>query len=499
MSDVEAHSRGKRPGPWRAVAVAAVGLIAVTYFWLAQTYFGARSDIPAEELPGLALITGIALAIQVGAMAAARRFITPMAALFGGLNTFAVYGVLAPGVGGLPLAVQAAIWLGVGFLYFAVLDLLLRNGRLARAALIALPLLVLTYVGIRGAVELRAPPPEEAAASPAAAPAADRPNIYFLSYDSLVPASLARKYMDIDPPAYLGVIARHGGRMLPNTFAEAVPTKFSLSSVLMLRANVTDMDNVVNGFRNAPLRRVLRDSGYETTFTFELSFFGHGKGPFLDHYNIHRPYSLCDFIRGKRRAIGFFGYCKAGFLHPPRQTATESYEDYSFRQFRQVVETASDRPQFYMEHVLTPDHTDSDYDGSPAQKAAFVAKYQRGSATAARMLDRALTEIEAKDPGAIVFVYGDHGTFTSRQVDFEKDPKTFVTDRYGTVGAIFNADHCLPYIQAPTGGRFHTIAQIASGIAQCVTAGHPKPLPNHEYGRIDQISRNERFADYVYE
>jgi hypothetical protein len=115
------------------------------------------------------------------------------------------------------------------------------------------------------------------------------------------------------------------------------------------------------------------------------------------------------------------------------------------------------------------------------------------------MMDRALTQIQAADPGAIIFVYGDHGTFAARGVKLPRNHATVVRDRYGTLAAVFNADRCLPFIEAGGGGRFHTTAQIARGIAQCVTPGHASPVPDVDYGRITQLSGKERFEWYVYE
>lgn len=481
---------------------AAVALACICCFWLANTFFGARSDILPEELPGIALLTAAAVAVQVALIAAFRRFALPLAATFGAIDSYSLHGILSPGLASLPLYAQAAVCVGMGLLYFALLRLwTAAPRRYVLAGVIALPVLLTGYVGYRLVL---------AAGPDAGAPAIQqvgtdsiaRPNIYFLSFDSLLPESLAARFLGISRPAYLDVLEKHGGRMLPNTFADAVATKMSLSSVLMLRPHLAGMDGVVNGFTPSPLRDALRGAGYETHFTFELFFFGHGRGPHLDHYNSYEPYSLCDFLRGKRAVIGFFGYCGIGafkVLHPREEARPESYEDYSFALIRAVSERRGGRPQFYMEHVLKPDHASPGYGGSPAEKAALVERYLGSAAEATRMMDRALTQIRAADPGAIIFVYGDHGAFTARHKEYADDPRTFVVDRHGTLAAVINADHCLPYIDAATGGRYHTTAQIASGIVQCVTPGQRHPWAGFDYNPIRQIAEEERFATYVYE
>jgi hypothetical protein len=55
-----------------------------------------------------------------------------------------------------------------------------------------------------------------------------KPNIYFLGFDALMPQALTRKLLEIDRPPYIDVIAAHGGKVIPNLFADEVPERLYL-------------------------------------------------------------------------------------------------------------------------------------------------------------------------------------------------------------------------------------------------------------------------------
>src|SRR5688572_28046770 len=65
----------------------------------------------------------------------------------------------------------------------------------------------------------------------------ERPNVYFLSYDAIIPKTLAKKFLGFDSLPYLTVLESAKAHFIRNTFADAVATRFALSSVLRLRAN----------------------------------------------------------------------------------------------------------------------------------------------------------------------------------------------------------------------------------------------------------------------
>jgi hypothetical protein len=114
-------------------------------------------------------------------------------------------------------------------------------------------------------------------------------------------------------------------------------------------------------------------------------------------------------------------------------------------------------------------------------------------------MDRALKEIRTADPAAIIFLYGDHGPWTSRQVKFANDNKFFVEDRFGTLGAVINADRCLPFLAPPPGEHFQTIARTVVGLVQCLAGGTSPLTQSVDYGAIRQVGQGAKFEDYIYE
>jgi hypothetical protein len=485
-----------------SVAGTWVILACLSLCWLAGTYFSARSDISVSELPIVAVYVLAILCTEIAILAAFRRFLPVVFAVLGAVNTFTLYGVFVPVFARLPLGISAILFVPIGFLYFVSFNILRQRPRALKAAIALAPVCLVAVAASGYAL----------AALDAAGSGSERdprvadirfsrtPNIYFLSFDAMLPQSLAQKYVGVSRPAYLDTIDEFEGRLIRNVFSDAVPTKEALSSMLKLRPNLSrDFDSIVTGEERSLLRDIFAANGYSTSFTFPYAYFGLQKGPFVDHYSYREGYSLCSLLTGRDRRLGLFGYCQLldrEWLPAPTLMYDGSFDEFTAAQTKAVAESADGRPKFYMEHVLFPSHTPKEYDGSAAALESY--DYGARSVRAAEILGPKLAEIRAHDPGAIIFLYGDHGAWTSRPISFEDDPAFYVQDRHGTIAALFNADDCLPFVEPP-GQRFQTIARIASSLIQCLAIGHPDLPGDFDFGTIWQISQSERFDSYVYE
>ena len=294
------------------------------------------------------------------------------------------------------------------------------------------------------------------------------PNLYFISFDALVPQTLLKRYLDVETTGFHALFdARF--RRFPNLFANGVPTKNSLHAVLALDPRVHNSQAAVlgdphtfSGQHPSPLLGILRGSGYETSTLFHNTYFGRRKGPWVDNYIYFQDRTLCNLLDEAIRPWAFWGYCRwfrhEGSPFPPAIERITSVD-------------ADSRPQFMMAHLLLPAHTGSSFRHDDA--AAFEryrARYLRNLNRAADHLDLIVRHVE-KDPDAILLVYSDHGMWLSRGMELDDDPEFFIQDRYGVLGGVFPPDACAPWFDAAAAPGWMTLLDAVHAVLSCLSDG----------------------------
>ena len=336
------------------------------------------------------------------------------------------------------------------------------------------------------------------------------PNLYFISFDALVPRALLKKYFDVDGTGFHTLFDAKF-RRFPNLFANAVSTQNSLYTVLALDPHVHNSQTAVepdpgtfSGRSPSPLLGILRENGYETSTLFDNSYLGKRKGPWVDNYVYFQNRTLCSLLDEAIRPWAFWGYCRwfrRGGDH--------------FRPFLERITSvdAGGEPQFTMAHWPIPGHTPSSYRrGGRGEFERFRAGYLRSIETAAEHLDRIVRHVE-EDPGAILLVYSDHGMHLSRSVTFKRDPEFFVQDRYGVLGGVFPPDACASRFDAAAAPGWMTVLDAVHVVLSCLSdgesafveprtymidiSGHPATRPPS--GHSEEAARYADFADFLYE
>jgi hypothetical protein len=142
-----------------------------------------------------------------------------------------------------------------------------------------------------------------------------KPNVYIVSFDSLIPEVLLKQYLQLDSTAYHEVLDLHFKRF-PNFFADEVPSRPALNMILALDKeyyaslpNQESQFGIFQGFTPSPLFEIFKYNGYETNTIYNSQYFGKEKGPFLDNYYVNLNLSLCEFISGFQKDYFIFGYC----------------------------------------------------------------------------------------------------------------------------------------------------------------------------------------------
>ncbi len=335
------------------------------------------------------------------------------------------------------------------------------------------------------------------------------PNLYFISFDSLVPRALLKKYLDADTTGFHTLFDAKF-RRFPNLFVNAVSTKNSLYTVLSLDPRVHNSQTAAapdpgtfSGRSPSPLLGILRGNGYETSTLFNNSYFGRRKGPWVDNYVYFQNRTLCNLLDEAIRPWAFWGYC--------RWFQREGSHFTPFLERITSVDAGGD-PQFTMAHLYVTGHTSGTYrHGDAAAFERYRAVYLRRIETAAGYLERIVRHVE-EDPDAILMVYGDHGMYLSRGVEFDDDPEFFVQDRYGVLGGVFPPDACAPWFDAAVAPGWMTLLDAVHAVLSCLSDGEsalveprtyvidpdgpPAMRPPSGYRRA---ARYADFADFLYE
>ena len=338
------------------------------------------------------------------------------------------------------------------------------------------------------------------------------PNLYFISFDSLVPRALLKKYFGMDGTGFHTLFDAKF-RRFPNLFANAVPTQQSLYTLLALDPRVHNSQMAVapdpgtfSGRNPSPLLGILRENGYETSTLFDYSYFGRRKGPWVDDYVFFRDRTLCNLLDEAIRPWAFWGYC--------RWIRAES-SDLIFSRFLERITSvdAGGDPRFTMAHLYIPGHTSGTYrHGDAAAFERYGAQYLRRIERTAEYLDRIVRHVE-EDPDAILLVYSDHGMYLSRGVEFDDDPEFFVQDRYGVLGGVFPPDACAPWFDAAAAPGWMTLLDAVHAVLSCLSSDGKGALVEPRTYVIDpggypatrpplggkQEGRYADFADFLYE
>ena len=79
--------------------------------------------------------------------------------------------------------------------------------------------------------------------------------------------------------------------------------------------------------------------------------------------------------------------------------------------------------------------------------------------------------MEDDDPDAILLVYGDHGMFLSKGLEFEDDPTFVFQDNYGVLGAVYPRGACAVWFDEASAKGWMTTLDAVHAILRCLSGG----------------------------
>ena len=307
----------------------------------------------------------------------------------------------------------------------------------------------------------------------------ETPNLYFVSFDALVPRALLNKHLRLETTDFHDLFEERF-RRFPNLFVEATWTMNSLESILSLDASQLKplrksgngrgaVRNLFSGQNPSPLFSILRKNGYEITTIYRDLMFGKKKGPYVDNYIITHKHTVCDFLDPEVRALSFWGYCSRNALEKRSWNGLSVERDAApimsvERDAAPIMKVdVSGGPQFVMAHLIYPKHVDGSFQpGNASDFETYRSDYLRRSNLAARQLDAIVHHLEESDPGAILLVYGDHGTIMSGTVQAN----------YGVLGGVYPREACAAWFdEAEAAHNYMTVLDAVHALLRCLSGG----------------------------
>ncbi len=336
----------------------------------------------------------------------------------------------------------------------------------------------------------------------------ETPNLYFVSFDALVPRALLKKYLGLETTRFHDLFDNYF-RRFPNFFANSVPTIASLNTVLALDVDAyTAQRKELNAGGDNPepslfsgqdpsnLLAILHGNGYETTSIYMDNFFGDEKGQYINNYITIQNNTVCNRLDASIRDFAFWGYCRFG------RTAWFTAMDMVAERITRV--NANDKPQFVIAYLYAPGHTDNSFRYYDAEELeVFRRAYVNNSERAARYLALVVRHLQENDPGAILLVFGDHGPYLSRGLQFEDDPDFVFQDKYGILGGVYPRDVCVRWFDEASSQDYMTILDAVHALLRCLSGGESPLIKPHRYTRPEYgpIPRHYRayYRDFLYD
>ena len=287
------------------------------------------------------------------------------------------------------------------------------------------------------------------------------PNIYLLMFDAMSESNYYAQTIGAPPP-WQAALLREGFRESTQARSSRPYSMQSVIDVLQERplswsaygedpiresAELT-IDSPASGITKA------HALGYKVAFLYQNNYFGmlHPLQN-LDAYEPQHPVGLCSLAPIR---VGLH-LCQ-GTQHLVerwmglRDEVTAHHEATSAF-IRKVAQ--DDSAWIMWSYIAVPEHTSLTYrEYVPSDKAEFLETHRRKSLEAVAIMESYLREISARDPSAVIVVFGDHGIIRSRgwssdskvQALFSPDQKA--VDERGIGLFIKPADFCADRIKS---------------------------------------------------
>lgn len=389
-----------------------------------------------------------------------------------------------------------------------------------------------------GAVFLKATPPSTPPIGPLLEDVSfsEKPNVYLVGFDGITPAALLGRF-GTDGTSFHSLMSERF-RTFRNFFANHEHTLASYNMMLSLASealyrelNLDQGVSFYSGAHDVPLFRIFRRNGYEITTISKDHYMGKRRGPYIDNYIVVSSESVCSKLGGSVSAVSFYGYCAIRPLldhtfstrrtEPTHCSVRFEHADVLARYFGMSERTAclqaevivdsllrrseSSQPQLVLAHFFVPAHAWLGFDmEDEADMETFRRLYLTRTEYATRLLTRIADHLEVHDPGAVLFVFGDHGPWLTMSFDQTENWPFAITDRQATAAGVFPPQRCAAHLDPPAGrsADYMTTLDVLYGILSCLV-GEPDARMAKSFERTERVlirsGRRMSYGDFLYE
>jgi len=323
-----------------------------------------------------------------------------------------------------------------------------------------------------------------------------RPNVYLISFDAMIPEALAKSFLKIDGLRYVKAAHEEGLGVIKNVFASKVPTKPSLNSLIAMDESYFERQpldvrySFATGEVFGPLYALFRFNNYKLQFVYESSLFGPRERAGVDFYGIAHTQGICKHVATN---YAFMGYC-IPWLVGNKNQSDKKYPEYLFDRIRAVAKSESQ--WLTLSYIYFPGHTKLSYD---PYKEEDWAEYRKEfmsfrDAKATSYLLKLIHVVRENDPNSALIIFGDHGAWMSRGLsltDVPKDSpftkKEVYQDHHAVFAAVYPKEFCRPEFSKP-----YSIIRIGRSLVKCLSGGKD-PLPK------DYQATDDQFLPYLYQ
>jgi len=347
----------------------------------------------------------------------------------------------------------------------------------------------------------------------------NKPDIYLVGMDSLIPETIAKDHLDINKLSYIDVLRE--SYILKNSFTENFPTLGTVNGILnldlnqfnnLIKKNAMNFPNIVNGEIPSNLIQIFKKNGYISSFYHPGYHFGlQRSSPNFDFYQTKskRLYdgSFCNYNIFERK-YHLLGFCYLSQILLGNVENKNLYSD-----FLNYIKISNFKPSLNFSFFYMPGHANArNYDhNNKKMKDDFKIEFINNSNKAASFLKDFTKYLETKNNDYILIVYGDHGPWLSANTDFEVNPKFYIQARYAVHLSIGPKKNLCAKFISENQDEYITINMLLEKVIKCLSESEIF-IKKNNYSIIQDYKRdkdnnkfiflrekNLNFKDFLYE
>lgn len=343
-----------------------------------------------------------------------------------------------------------------------------------------------------------------------------KPNIYFMGLDALSPESVAKRFLNVEEVSYADVLRRNDFRIFKNAFADRTGTENFYNSLLVLdvpefdRLPAKEKTKFFSGTRPGILFETFRSNGYKVQTLYRNTKFGEKNGPFVDFYGVSQLRDVCTNILVFSDEFSFMGLCheklksvlsRINGTYGLKRGGWDPDWD-NFLDERMLMAATARQPWVTMAHTLAPAHVKIGYNHDIEEhRLEYRETFIKREKIAAKLIEKWVDFIQREDPGAVLIVYGDHGSYLTTATQYvnvasDDERRFFVVDRHAITLAVWPKMKCGESFDRENEKGYVTMSQFARSLIKCL-AGGADPVSRKTSDTLPY--ENLRYEDYRYE